>query len=56
MAAPNREPSMTNKKTNSKWPTAWLLLLLFSLMLAACSSLPTIVPDMDSRSRRATSR
>lgn len=42
---------MTNNKTNSKrWPTAWLLLLMFSLMLAACSSLPTIVPDMDSQS------
>ncbi|NQE50159.1 cardiolipin synthase [Herbaspirillum rubrisubalbicans] len=31
---------------------AWLLLVLLSLTLAACSSLPTIVPDMDTQSAR----
>ena len=44
---------MTNKKmTLRSWSAAGLLLLLSSVMLAACSSLPTIVPDMDTQSAR----
>ena len=44
---------MTNKKMRLRsWSAAGLALLLSSLMLAACSSLPTIVPDMDTQSAR----
>lgn len=45
---------MTNKKIHLRSGCAtWLLLLLSSLLLAACSSLPTIVPDMDTQSARS---
>ena len=44
---------MTNKKMRLRsWSAAGLVLLLSSVMLAACSSLPTIVPDMDTQSAR----